>query len=45
MKIIWLFIVVFAGLAVSRAFGFSESAQLVGAVVGAGSFVLMVGGK
>lgn len=41
MKIIGLFIVVFGGLAISRAMGFSEVAQLVGAVIGAGSYILI----
>ena len=41
MKIIGLFIVVFGGLAVSRALGFSVMSQLVGAVVGAGTYILI----
>jgi hypothetical protein len=40
MKIIGLFVVVFAGLLVTRALGFSETAQFVGAVVGAGTYIL-----
>ena len=41
MKILGLFFVVFGGLALSRALGFSEQAQLVGAVMGAGSYLLI----
>ena len=41
MKIAGLFVVVFAGLLISRALGLSEMAQIVGAVVGAGTYILM----
>lgn len=41
MKIIGLLIVVFGGLAVSRAMGFSENAQIIGVVVGAGTYILI----
>ncbi len=41
MKIIGLFVVVFASLLISRWFGFSETASIVGAVIGAGTLILM----
>ena len=41
MKIIGLFIVVFAGLAVSKFLGFSDMATMVGAVIGGGSYILI----
>ena len=41
MKIVGLFVVVFVGVFISRAFGFSETAQMVGAVVGAGTYILI----
>ena len=42
MKIIGLFIVVFAGVATSKLFGFSDMATMVGAVLGAGTYILLV---
>lgn len=42
MKIIGLFVVVFTGLFASKAMGFSSDAQLVGAIVGAGSYILLM---
>jgi hypothetical protein len=41
MKILGLFVVVFSGLFISRALGYSDSAQLVGAVMGAGTYLLL----
>lgn len=41
MKIMGLFLVVFGGLFISRMLGFSESAQMVGAIIGAGSYIIM----
>ncbi len=41
MKIIGLFVVVFASLIISRLLGFSEMTSIVGAVIGAGTFILM----
>lgn len=42
MKVIGLFIVVFGGLVISRSIGFSESAQLIGAIMGAGTYILIM---
>lgn len=42
MKIIGLFIVVFSCLAINLALGFSETAQMIGVVIGAGSYILLM---
>ena len=41
MKIIGLFIVVFGGLAISTMLGFSDMAKIVGAIIGAGTYILI----
>ena len=40
MKVLGLFIVVFAGLFISELLGFSKDAQIVGAVCGAGAYII-----
>lgn len=40
MKIFGLFLVVFGGLLITKALGFSDMAMMVGAVVGAGAYIL-----
>jgi hypothetical protein len=42
MKIIVIFIVLFGGLAISRSIGMSESAQIVGALIGIGAYALII---
>ncbi|MEW8048924.1 MAG: hypothetical protein AB2754_15895 [Candidatus Thiodiazotropha endolucinida] len=41
MKIVGLFVVVFACAAVNKLLGFSTEAMLVGTVIGAGTYILM----
>lgn len=41
MKIIGLFVVVFASVLCTRAMGMSEMAQTIGAVIGGCSFILL----
>ncbi len=41
MKVLGLFIVVFAGLAISKSLGVSDMGMMIGAVVGAGTYILM----
>ena len=40
MKILGLFIVVFAALGILKVLGFSDMAMMVGAIVGAGTYIL-----
>lgn len=40
MKIIGLFLTVFIGVVLGRALGLSESAICIGAVVGAGTYII-----
>lgn len=40
MKILGLFMVVFLGLLVTRALGFSDMSQIVGAIIGAGTYIM-----
>jgi hypothetical protein len=41
MNIIGLFVVVFSGLLITSSLGLSETAQMIGCVIGAGTFILM----
>ena len=45
MKILGLFIVVFVGLGISSGLGLSEGSQMAGAVIGAGTYILITLGE
>jgi len=41
MRLLGLFIVVFAGVAASRALGFNDVTMLIGVIVGSGSYIII----
>lgn len=45
MKIIGLFVVVFGCALINKALGFSDIASTIGVIIGAGSYLIILGSK